>query len=78
MTLTLEDFPAETKSFENANPYSTVGLQFIVAINGQHGSCNDVPRFTASTPSSGECFEVQIGSAYNAVIEVTLADFSRQ
>ena len=78
MPLTLEDFPAGTSEFGITSPFSAVGLQFLVVISGQHGSCDDVPVFTDSTPEDGECSEVQIGSAYIAVIEVLLADFSKQ
>ena len=76
--LTLEDFPAGTTNFGSATPFSDVGLQFLVIISSHYGSCNNVPVFTASTPNDGECSEVQIGLAYIAVIEVTLADFSKQ
>ena len=55
-----------------------MGLQFLVIISGSYGSCGDVPVFTAKTPSDGECSEVQFGSAYKAVIEVQLADLSKQ
>ena len=76
--LTLEDLPAGTTNFGSASPFSAVGLQFLVIISSHYGSCNNVPVFTASTTNDGECSEVQIGSAYIAVIEVTLADFSKQ
>jgi len=76
--LTLEDFPVGTTNFGSVTPFSAVGLQFLVIISSHYGSCNNVPVFTASTPNDGECSEVQIGSAYIAVIEVTLADFSKQ
>ncbi|KAJ7383305.1 hypothetical protein OS493_029271 [Desmophyllum pertusum] len=69
VTLTLEDFPAGTTDFQNARPFSNVGLQFLVIISGQSGSCDDKPVFTDSTPQDGECSEVQIGSVYKAVIE---------
>ena len=78
VALTLEDFPAGTINFASVSPYSAVGLQFLVIISGQYGSCNDVPVFTASTPKDGECSEVQIGSAFRAVIEVKLLDLSKQ
>ena len=77
VTLTLEDFPAGTTDFQNARPFSNVGLQFLVIISGQSGSCDDKPVFTDSTPQDGECSEVQIGSVYKAVIEVQLADFGK-
>ena len=76
--LTLEDFPVGTTNFGSVSPFSAVGLQFLVIISRQYGSCGDVPIFTNSTPKDGECSEVQIGSAYTAVIEVKLADFSKQ
>ena len=78
VTLTLEDFPAGTTNFGVVSPFSAVGLQFIVIISGQYGSCDNVPVFTDSTPNGGDCFEVQIGSAYTAVIEVTLSDLSKR
>ena len=78
VALTLEDFPAGTTNFGSISPFSAVGLQFLVIINGYYGSCGNGPVFTATTPRDGECSEVQIGSAYRAVIEVKLADFSKQ
>ena len=78
VTLTLEDFPAGTTNFDNVRPFSAAGLQFLVIISGQSGPCNDIPVFTDSTPQDGECSEIQIGSAYTAVIEVKLADFAKQ
>ena len=78
VALTLEDFPAGTTNFVGVTPFSAVGLQFLVIISSHIGSCNNVPVFTPSTPNDGECTEVQIGSVYRAVIEVTLADFSKQ
>ena len=78
VALTLEDFPIGTVNFLNVSPFSAVGLQFLVIISGQYGSCSNVPVFTTSTPKDGECSEVQIGSAYRAVIEVKLADHSKQ
>ena len=78
VALTLEDFPAGTTNFDSITPFSAVGLQFLVIISSYSGSCNNVPVFTPSTPNDGECTEVQIGSVYRTVIEVTLADFSKQ
>lgn len=80
VALTLEDYPAGTTNFSSISPFSAVGIQFLVKISNQYhnGSCDNVPVFTASTPKDGECFEVQIGSAFRAVIEVTLADLSKQ
>ena len=78
MTLTLEDFPAGTTNFNNIRPFSAVPLQFLVIISSGSGSCDDIPVFTVSTPQDGECSEVQIGSAYRAVIEVRLANFAKQ
>ena len=78
VALTLEDFPIGTVNFLSVSPFSAVRLQFLVIISGEHGSCSNVPVFTASTPKDGECSEVQIGSAYTAVIEVKLADLSKQ
>ena len=78
VALTLEDFPAETTDFVSVSPFSAVGLQFLVIISSHSGSCNNVPVFTPLTPNDGECTEVQIGSLYRAVIEVTLADFSKR
>lgn len=78
VALTLEDFPAGTTNFASISPFSAIGLQFLVIISGHYGSCADVPVFTASTPQDGQCSEVQIGSAYEAVIEVKLRDPSRQ
>lgn len=78
VTLTLEDFPAGTTNFNNVRPFSAVGLQFLVIITGQSGPCDDIPVFTDSTPQDGECSEIQIGSAYTAVIEVQLADLAKQ
>ncbi|XP_074622497.1 CUB and sushi domain-containing protein 3-like isoform X4 [Acropora palmata] len=77
VALTLEDFPEGTTDFTSVTRFSAVGLQFLVIITTRSGSCNDVPLFTKSTPSDGECTEVQIGSAYRAVIEVKLQDLSR-
>ena len=78
VALTLEDFPAGTTNFVGVTPFSAVGLQFLVIISSYSGSCNNVPVFTPSTPNDGECTEVQTGSVYKTVIEVTLADFSKQ
>ncbi|XP_067017043.1 CUB and sushi domain-containing protein 3-like isoform X1 [Acropora muricata] len=77
VALTLEDFPEGTTDFSSITGFSAVGLQFLVIITARNGSCNDVPLFTKSTPSDGECTEVQFGSAYRAVIEVKLQDLSR-
>ncbi|XP_044165773.1 uncharacterized protein LOC114963338 isoform X8 [Acropora millepora] len=77
VALTLEDFPEGTTDFSSVTRFSAVGLQFLVIITARSGSCTDVPLFTKSTPSDGECTEVQIGSAYRAVIEVKLQDLSR-
>ncbi|KAL9987825.1 hypothetical protein ACROYT_G002193 [Oculina patagonica] len=77
VTLTLEDFPAGTTNFNSVRPFSAVGLQFLVIITSQSGSCDDIPVFTESTPQDGECSEVQIGSPYTTVIEVQLADFAK-
>ena len=78
VALMLEDFPAGTTNFVGVTPFSAVGLQFLVIISNHSGSCNNVPVFTPLTPNDGECTEVQIGSVYRAVIEVTLADVSKQ
>ena len=78
VSLTLEDFPNGIINLNSVSAISAVGLQFLVIISGQYGSCSDVPVFTASTPKDGECSEVQIGSAYTAVIAVKLADLSKQ
>ncbi|XP_068694611.1 uncharacterized protein [Montipora foliosa] len=77
VAITIEDFPAGTTDFDSVTPFSSVGLQFLVKITEQNGSCVDVPIFTESTPRDGECTEVQIGSAYRAVIEVKLQYSSR-
>ncbi|XP_078375949.1 uncharacterized protein LOC144659409 isoform X1 [Oculina patagonica] len=77
VALTLEDFPAGTTNFNSVRPFSAVGLQFLVIISGQSGSCNDIPVFTSFTPQDGECSEVQVGSVYTAVIEVQVADVSK-
>ena len=78
VALTLEDFPAGTTYFDSITPFSAVGLQFLVIISSRSGSCNNVPVFTPLTPNDGECTEVQIGSWYRAVIEATLADYSKR
>ena len=78
VALILEDFPAGTTNFDSVSPFSAVPLQFLVRISAPSGSCTDLPVFTAATPKDGECFEVQIGSAYKTVIEVKLADYSKQ
>ena len=78
VALTLEDFPAGTSNFDSITPFSAVGLQFLVIISSRSGSCNNVPEFTPLTPNDGECTEVQIGSLYRAVIEATLADYSKR
>ncbi|XP_068721857.1 uncharacterized protein [Montipora capricornis] len=78
VALTLEDFPAGTTDFSSVAPFSEVGLQFLVIISTQLGSCDDVPTFTGSTPKDGECTEVQIGSAYRATIEATISSPSKQ
>ncbi|XP_022787102.1 uncharacterized protein LOC111327235 [Stylophora pistillata] len=77
VTLTLEDFPAGTTNFNNIRPFSAVPLQFLVIISAGSGSCQDIPVFTASTPQKGECLEIQIGSAYVAVIEVRLPNIAK-
>ena len=59
-------------------PFSGIPLQFLVMVIGNHtGHCHEKPSFTASTPKDGECSDVPIGSAYSAVIEVQVADFSK-
>ena len=78
VALTLEDFPAGTTNFDGVTPFSAVGLQFLVIISRHSGSCSNVPVFTPLTPNDGECTEVQIGSMYRAVIEVTLVDVSKR
>jgi len=78
VALTLEDFPAGTTNFSNVKPFSAVGLQFLVIISSHSGYCNDTPVFTGNTPQDGECSEVQVGSVYTAVIQVSVADVSKQ
>ena len=78
VALTLEDFPAGTTNFSNVKPFSAVGLQFLVLVSSHAGSCNNTPVFTGSTPQDGECTEVQVGSVYTAVIQVSVADVSKQ
>ena len=78
VTLTLEDFPAGTTNFDNVQPFSAVGIQFLVIISAQSGPCDDIPVFTESTPQDGECSEIQIGSTYTTVIGVQLADLDKQ
>nr|XP_058953257.1 uncharacterized protein LOC131780658 [Pocillopora verrucosa] len=78
IALTLEDFPAGTTNFASATPFSGIPLQFLVMVIGNHaGHCDEKPVFTASTPKDGECSDLPIGSAYRAVIEVQVADFSK-
>ena len=48
-----------------------------MVIGNHAGHCDEKPVFTASTPKDGECSDVPIGSAYRAVIEVQVADFSK-
>ncbi|CAH3173233.1 unnamed protein product, partial [Porites evermanni] len=78
VALTLEDFPAGTTNFDGVTPFSSVGLQFLVIISSYSGSCSNVSVFSPLTPNDGECTEVQIGSMYRAVIEVTLVDVSKR
>ena len=78
VSLTLEDFPEGTTNFNSITPFSAVGLQFLVTVSARNGYCTDVPLFTKTSPSDGECTEVQIGLAYRAVIEAKLQDPSRQ
>ena len=73
VAMTLEDFPAGTTDFTSVTPFSSVGLQFLVIISRNYGACDDIPQFTGSTPKDGECTEVQIGSAYQSVIEVRVS-----
>ena len=62
----------------SATPFSGIPLQFLVMVIGNHaGHCDEKPVFTASTPKDGECSDLPIGSAYRAVIEVQVADFSK-
>ena len=78
IALTLEGFPAGTANFGSVTPFSGIPLQFLVMVIGNHtGHCHEKPSFTASTPKDGECSDVPIGSAYSAVIEVQVADFSK-
>ena len=78
IALTLEDFPTGTTNFASATPFSGIPLQFLVMVIGNHaGHCDEKPVFTASTPKDGECSDLPIGSAYRAVIEVQVADFSK-
>ncbi|PFX27724.1 Oncoprotein-induced transcript 3 protein [Stylophora pistillata] len=78
IALTLEDYPVGTKNFGSVTPFSSIPLQFLVMVIGNHtGHCAEKPVFTASTPKDGGCFDVPIGSAYKAVIEVQVADFSK-
>ncbi|XP_074622654.1 uncharacterized protein LOC141880949 [Acropora palmata] len=73
VAMTLEDFPAGTTDFTSVTPFSSVGLQFLVIISRNYGACDDIPQFTGSTPKDGECTELQIGSAYQSVIEVRVS-----
>ena len=78
VALTLEDFPAGNTNFSNVTSLSGIPLQFLVTVIGNHtGHCDEKPVFTASTPKDGECSDLPIGSAYRAVIEVQVADFSK-
>ena len=78
VALTLEDFPAGNTNFSNVTSLSGIPLQFLVTVIGNHtGHCDEKPVFTASTPKDGECSDVPIGSAYRAVIEVQVADFTK-
>ena len=78
VALTLEDFPAGNTNFSNVTSLSGIPLQFLVSVMGNHtGHCDEKPVFTASTPKDGECSDLPIGSAYRAVIEVQVADFSK-
>lgn len=78
VALTLEDFPAGTTDFSNVKPFSAVGLQFLAIISSHSGSCNDTPVFTGSTPQDGDCFEVQVGSVFTAVIQASASALSKQ
>ena len=78
VALTLEDFPAGTTNFGSVTPLSSIPLQFLAMVISNHtGHCDEKPVFTASTPKDGECSDVPIASAYGAVIEVQVADFSK-
>ena len=78
VALTLEDFPAGTTNFGSVTPFSSIPLQFLAMVISNHtGHCDEKPVFTASTPKDGECSDVPIASAYGAVIEVQVADFSK-
>ena len=78
VALTLEDFPAGNTNFTNVTSLSGIPLQFLVSVMSNHtGHCDEKPVFTASTPKDGECSDLPIGSAYRAVIEVQVADFSK-
>ncbi|PFX27722.1 Deleted in malignant brain tumors 1 protein [Stylophora pistillata] len=78
IALSLEDFPAGTTNFGSVTPFSSIPLQFLVMVVGNHaGHCDEKPVFTATTPKDGECSDVPIGSSYRAVIEVQVADFSK-
>ena len=68
VAITLEDFPRGTWDFNNTRPLSQVGLQFIVQILSNNGSCNQKPYFTGLTPSDGACVQIAAGSTYRAIL----------
>ena len=62
----LKNFPVGTTDFTSVTPFSSVGPQFLVINSKDYDACDDIPQFTASTPSDSER-AVQIGSVYRAV-----------
>ena len=68
MALTLEDFSQGTQDFNNAIPFSQVGLQFLVEIVYSNGPCGRKPYFTGATPDDGACVEIAVGSSYRATL----------
>ena len=62
----LKNFPVGTTDFTSVTPFSSVWPQFLVINSKDYDACDDIPQFTASTPSDGER-AVLIGSVYRAV-----------
>ena len=78
VALTLEDFSQGTQDFNNAIPFSQVGLQFLVEIFYSNEPCGRKPYFTGATPDDDACVEIAVGSSYRATLVAQHMDSSKE
>ena len=78
VAITLEDFSSETQDFNNARPFSQVGLQFLVEIVYNNNPCDRKPYFVGPTPGEDACVEIAAGSTYRTSVMVQHMDSSEQ